>query len=113
MQQYAEEAQQEYMKNLQAQFNDHWRGKNLAKSIHNFKFLVNQGMLKSDRYKQLKMQGLSDEEIKTNFNTKDTLNLFTWHGDIDTLMRPIDSIIYCKMLLRNALDEYGPYHWLC
>jgi len=108
MQQYAEEAQQEYMKNLQAQFNDHWRGKNLAKSIHNFKFLVNQGMLKSDRYKQLKMQGLSDEEIKTNFNTKDTLNLFTWHGDIDTLMRPIDSIVYCKMLLRNALMSMDP-----
>lgn len=108
MQQYAEEAQQEYMKNLQVQFNDHWRGKNLAKSIHNFKFLVNQGMLKSDRYKQLKMQGLSDEEIKTNFNTKDTLNLFTWHGNIDTLMRPTDSIIYCKMLLRNALMSMDP-----
>jgi penicillin-binding protein 1A len=45
MQQYAEEAQLEYMKDLQAQFNLHWRGKNLAKSINNFKFLVNQGMI--------------------------------------------------------------------
>ena len=108
MQQYAEEAQLEYMKNLQVQFNDHWRGKNLSKSIHNYKFLINQGMLKSDRYKQLKMEGLSDDEIKTNFNTKDTLNLFTWHGDIDTLMKPIDSIVYCKMLLRNALMSMDP-----
>jgi len=108
MQQYAEEAQQEYMKNLQAQFNDHWRGQNLTKSIHNFKFLINQGMLKSDRYKQLKMQGMSDEDIKTNFDTKDTLNLFTWHGNIDTVMRPTDSIIYCKMLLRNALMSMDP-----
>jgi penicillin-binding protein 1A len=108
MQQYAEEAQQEYMKNLQVQFNDHWRGQNLAKNIHNFKFLINQGMLKSDRYKQLKMQGMSDEDIKTNFDTKDTLNLFTWHGNIDTVMRPTDSIIYCKMLLRNALMSMDP-----
>jgi penicillin-binding protein 1A len=108
MQQYAEEAQQEYMKNLQVQFNDHWRGQNLAKSIHNFKFLINQGMLKSDRYKQLKAQGMDDEDIKTNFNTRDTVNLFTWHGNIDTVMKPIDSIVYSKMLLRNALMSMDP-----
>lgn len=108
MQQYAEEAQKEYMKDLQAQFNNHWRGRNLYKSIHNFKFLLDQGMQKSDRYKQLKQQDKTDEEIQENFNTKTTLNLFTWHGNIDTLMRPIDSIIYSKMLLRNALMSMDP-----
>jgi penicillin-binding protein 1A len=108
MQQYAEDAQREYMKDLQAQFNDHWRGRNLYKSIHNFKFLLDQGMQKSDRYKQLKAQEKTDEEIQENFNTKTSLNLFTWHGNIDTMMRPIDSIIYSKMLLRNALMSMDP-----
>ncbi|MDB5149086.1 MAG: penicillin-binding protein [Mucilaginibacter sp.] len=108
MQQYAEDAQREYMKDLQAQFNDHWRGRNLYKSIHNFKFLLDQGMQKSDRYKQLKQQEKSDEEIEENFKTKTMLNLFTWHGNIDTMMRPMDSIIYCKMLLRNALMSMDP-----
>lgn len=108
MQQYAEDAQRDYMKDLQAQFNDHWRGRNLYKSIHNFKFLLDQGMQKSDRYKQLKQQEKSDEEIEENFKTKTMLNLFTWHGNIDTMMRPIDSIIYCKMLLRNALMSMDP-----
>jgi penicillin-binding protein 1A len=36
------------------------------------------------------------------------MNIFTWHGDIDTLMKPIDSIVYCKMLLRNALMSMDP-----
>jgi penicillin-binding protein 1A len=45
MQQYAEEAQQEYMRKLQVQFNDHWKGQNLAKNIPNYKLLIQQGML--------------------------------------------------------------------
>ncbi len=108
MQQYAEEAQREYMKQLQAQFNQHWHGHSLWKEINNFALLMDQGMKRSDRYKYLKLQGKSDEEIKENFNTRDTLNLFTWHGNIDTVMKPVDSIRYCKMMLRNALMSMDP-----
>ena len=36
------------------------------------------------------------------------MNLFTWKGDIDTVMKPIDSIVYCKMLLRNSLMSMDP-----
>jgi penicillin-binding protein 1A len=108
MQQYAEEAQREYMRDLQNQFNTHWKGYKLSTSINNYKLLIDQGMRRSDRYKQLKMEGKTDEEIKTNFYTPDTLNLFTWKGDIDTLMKPIDSIVYCKMLLRNAVMSMDP-----
>lgn len=108
MQGYAEEAQREYMRKLQAQFNDHWRGHSLWKEIHNYKLLLDEGMRRSDRYKELKLEGKSDDEIKENFNTPDTVNLFTWKGDIYTVMKPIDSIVYCKLLLRNSLMSMDP-----
>ncbi len=108
MQGYAEESQREYMRKLQAQFNDHWHGHSLWREIHNYKLLLDEGMRRSDRYKELKLEGKSDDEIKENFNTPDTLNLFTWRGDIDTVMKPIDSIVYCKMLLRNSLMSMDP-----
>ncbi len=108
MQGYAEESQREYMRKLQAQFNDHWRGHSLWREIRNYKLLLDEGMHRSDRYKELKSEGKSDDEIKENFNTPDTVNLFTWRGDIDTVMKPIDSIVYCKLLLRNSLMSMDP-----
>ncbi len=69
MQQYAEEAQAEYMRILQVQFNNHWHGYTLSKSIKNFKLLIDQGMHRSDRYKADTMQGMSTEEIRKDFNT--------------------------------------------
>ncbi|MDB5159030.1 MAG: penicillin-binding protein [Mucilaginibacter sp.] len=108
MQQYAEEAQQKYMRDLQNQFNTQWHGVKLSEKIKNFKLLIDQGIHQSDRYRELKLDGLSEEEIIHNFYTKDTLNLFTWRGDIDTVMKPVDSILYCKMLLRNAVMSMDP-----
>ncbi|WDF56239.1 penicillin-binding protein 1A [Mucilaginibacter sp. KACC 22063] len=108
MQQYAEQAQREYMKQLQAQFNDHWKGYNLRKTIQNYNLLIDQGMKRSDRYRALKLQGKSDDEIREDFNTPASLELFTWHGVIDTTMRPIDSIVYSKFTLRNAVMSMDP-----
>jgi len=108
MQQYAEEAQREYMPKLQAQFNEQWKGVSRWKNIKNFKLLLDEGMYRSDRYKQLQLEGKSEEEIRQNFNTPDSLDLFTWRGEIDTVMKPIDSIVYCKLMLRNALMSMDP-----
>ncbi|HWZ02444.1 MAG TPA: transglycosylase domain-containing protein, partial [Mucilaginibacter sp.] len=84
MQGYAEEAQREYMPQLQAQFNEQWKGVSRWKSIKNFKLLLDEGMYRSDRYKQLELQGKSEDEIRQNFDTPDSVELFTWHGAIDT-----------------------------
>ncbi|RKR81666.1 penicillin-binding protein 1A [Mucilaginibacter gracilis] len=108
MQEYAEEAQKEYMRILQNQFNQHWKGISLWKSIPTFKALLDAGMRRSDRYRELRAEGKSDEEIKADFNTPTKMNIFTWKGDIDTTMKPIDSIVYCKMLLRNSLMSMDP-----
>jgi penicillin-binding protein 1A len=108
MQQYAEEAQHEYMRTLQAQFNAQWKGVSRWKTIKNFKLLLDEGMFRSDRCKALQLEGKSDDEIREIFNTPDSLELFTWKGDIDTVMKPIDSIVYSKMLLRNSLMSMDP-----
>jgi penicillin-binding protein 1A len=105
MQVYAEEAQKEYMKTLQAQFTRSWKGRNPFKGLEN---LIEQGVQRSDRYKSLKLEGKSDDEIKTDFNTPTQLSIFTWKGDIDTLMKPIDSVKYYKLLLRNAMMAMDP-----
>jgi len=108
MQQYAEQSQQEYMGKLQQQFDDQWKGVNRAKNIKNYKLLLDQGMFRSDRYKQLQLEGKSEDEIRENFNTPDSLELFTWHGLVDTLMKPIDSMVFSKMMLRNSLMSMDP-----
>ena len=63
MQGYAEDAQREYMRKLQAQFNDHWNGHSLWREIPTFKTLLDQGMRHSDRWKQLAAEGKSDDKI--------------------------------------------------
>ncbi len=105
MQLYAEEAQREYMKVLQQQFTKSWKGRNPFKGNQ---AQVVQGMKRSDRYKALKLDGKSDEEITKDFNTPVKLTIFTWKGDIDTVMKPIDSVKYYKMLLRNAMMAMDP-----
>ncbi len=105
MQIYAEEAQKEYMKILQASFNKSWKGRNPFKGKE---MQIEQGVKRSDRYKSLQLEGKSDAEIKEDFNTPTRLSIFTWKGNIDTLMKPIDSVKYYKMLLRNAMMAMDP-----
>lgn len=105
MQIYAEEAQKEYMKILQVSFDKSWKGRNPFKGKE---MQIEQGIKRSDRYKALQMEGKSEEEIKKDFNTPTQLSIFTWRGNIDTLMKPIDSVKYYKMLLRNAMMAMDP-----
>lgn len=105
MQEYAEAAQKEYMKTLQAQFLNSWKGRNPFKDKA---LQIEQGIKRSDRYKSLKLEGKSDEEITTDFNTPTELTIFTWKGNVDTTMKPIDSVRYYKMLLRNAMMSMDP-----
>ncbi|PWS31024.1 transglycosylase domain-containing protein [Pedobacter paludis] len=105
MQVYAEEAQKEYMKVLQQQFVNSWKGRNPFKDKA---LQIEQGIKRSDRYKSLKLEGKSDEEIKQDFNTPTDLTIFTWKGNVDTTMKPIDSVRYYKMLLRNAMMTMDP-----
>jgi penicillin-binding protein 1A len=105
MQVYAEEAQKEYMKTLQDQFSRSWKGRNPFRGMEK---LIEQGIKRSDRYKALKLEDKSDDEINADFNTPTKLTIFTWKGNVDTVMKPIDSVKYYKLLLRNAMMAMDP-----
>jgi penicillin-binding protein 1A len=107
MQKYAEDAQKEYLKELQVQFNNSWKGRDPF-NFKEAKSLILQGMRRSDRYQQLKADGQSEEEIIENFNNPTEMTIFSWRGEIDTLMKPIDSIKYYKLMLRNSLMSMEP-----
>jgi penicillin-binding protein 1A len=116
MQKYAEEAVRDYLgKELQPSFYRHWKGikdapfvfeKNKTREIQN---LMLQAMRRSDRYAHLKLRNASDAEILKNFNTPVKMNVFSWRGDIDTLLSPMDSIRYYKFLLQSGVMSVDPH----
>lgn len=106
MQQYAEDAQKEWMMKLQRDFDRQYRSADPFRG-DNAKLLVS-GMRRSDRYRMMKDAGHSEEEIKKAFKEKVPMSLFTYKGSIDTVMSPMDSIRYNKLFLRNAVMSMEP-----
>jgi len=109
MQRYAEQAQQEYIRTLQTQFTRQWKGRNPF-GFKEADMLVEQAMKRSDRYRQLRDEGLTESEILKNFRTPVKMTVFSWKDKdgIDTTMTPVDSIKYYKLILRNALMSMEP-----
>jgi penicillin-binding protein 1A len=66
-------------------------------------------MRRSDRYFHLKSRNAQDAEILRNFNTPVKMTIFSWHGDIDTILTPLDSIRYYKFLLQSGLMSVDPH----
>ncbi len=115
MQQYAEEAVVEHLsKDLQKTFDKELRRlrripfSNSA-SDDEITRSMNAAMGWSERYRSLKKdQGLSDEEIRKQFNTPIKMSVFSWKGERDTILTPMDSIRYYKRFLRSAFMAITP-----
>lgn len=114
MQRYAEEAVYGHVaRYLQPEFFKENKGKpNAPFTSQLTKKQVNQIMeravLQSERYRILKANGASDEEIHKSFHTPTDMSIFTYHGDVDTTMAPIDSIRYVKSFLRAGFMSMDP-----
>lgn len=115
MQTYAEEAIRKHVGGyLQAQFNAASKYKKNAPFSSNIsrktiKEIINRSCRLSMRYRKLKEQGATPEEIKRSFRTPHEMTIFTYHGDVDTVMTPIDSIRYYKSFLRSAFMSMDPH----
>lgn len=70
--------------------------------------IMGRSVSQSERYIKMKSAGYSDEEIHKSFHTKTTMTLFTYHGEVDTMMTPIDSIRYYKSFLRAGFMSMDP-----
>ena len=112
MQKYAEESVTEHMKNLQKEFfiqND-------TLSTAPFRDLdedeeesiIERTMRRSERWRKARLSGKSADEIEEIFNVPTEMSIFSWEGDIDTVMTPIDSIRYYKHFLQAGMMSMNP-----
>ena len=112
MQKYAEESVTEHMKNLQKEFfiqND-------TLSTAPFRDLdedeeesiMKRTMRRSERWRKARLSGKSADEIEEIFNVPTEMSIFSWEGDIDTVMSPIDSIRYYKHFLQAGMMSMNP-----
>ena len=70
--------------------------------------ILNRAKKQTDRYKMLVKSGFSEMEIEDNFSTPVQMKVFSWKGEIDTLMSPNDSIKYYKSFLHAGLVSINP-----
>ncbi len=110
MQQYAEEAVGEHMRKLQASFAREKRNSSTAPyssnpaelSAQTRAKLIANAVRQSERRRVAKVAGKSDEEITAEFNTPVEMTVFSYAGPVDTVMTPLDSILYTKSFLRTG-----------
>lgn len=116
MQEYAESAMLEYLgKELQPAFFKHWKG------IPNAPFafegamakketdnLMYSAMRRTDRYLHCKTRGKSDIEILQEFKVPAKMKVFSYRGEIDTVMTPMDSLRYYKFFLQSGIMSMDP-----
>lgn len=114
MQEYAEKAVYEHVaKFLQPAFTKEKKGRKMAPFSGSLtEEQVNSIMMRSvrqcDRYRAMKASGASEDEIMQVFRTKREMTVFSYHGEIDTIMTPMDSIRYYKSFLRTGFMSMCP-----
>lgn len=113
MQQYAEDAVTEHLKELQGYFFKEKKG--TKKAPYTFRLtqeqvdeILGRAMRLSDRYRIMKKAGATEAEIKKAFDTPEEMSVFSWEGEKDTIMTPMDSIRYYKFFLRAGFMSMDP-----
>ena len=114
MQKYAEEAVYAHVaRYLQPAFNAENKKKPNAPftdqlSSKEVNQIMKKAMVQSDRYRTMKEAGFSEEEILASFHKPVDMTVYAYHGDIDTIMTPYDSIRYYKSFLRSGFVSMDP-----
>ena len=116
MQRYAEEAVREHMASLQQQFFREKRGSSAAPYTSNRgelsddmrARLIKNAMKQSERGRIARISGLSDEELRRQFDTPVEMTVFSYNGPVDTVMTPMDSMLYTKSFLRAGFMSMDP-----
>lgn len=114
MQRYAEEAVDEHLRNyLQPTFFK------VKKSARNAPFSTNltaseidaimvRAMKQTERYRTMHAAGISDDDIRKVFDTPREMTVFSYSGDRDTILSPMDSLRYLKYYLRTGFMSMEP-----
>lgn len=116
MQSYAEQAVAEHMRSLQKQFFAEKRRSTTAPYTSNpaeltaetRRSLINAAIRQSERHRVGKVAGLSEDEIRSQFDNPVEMSVFSYDGPVDTIMTPLDSILYTKSFLRTGFMSMDP-----
>ena len=113
MQQYAEEAVNEHMSDLQKMFNKDLKTKKNAPFAWNvtkqeIENIMTSSIKRSDRFRSAKNAGMSTEEAIATFYKPVQMTVYSLRGEIDTLMTPFDSIKYYKGFLQTGFMAMEP-----
>ena len=117
MQKYAELAVERHMPRLQAEFFHQNTPKRNRKAP--FLELTNGGidtlmrvaMKRSERWRVMKKKGIPEEDIVASFQKPTKMSIFTWDNpkkEIDTVMKPWDSMRYYKSFLQPGMMSMEP-----
>lgn len=112
MQEYAEEAVEMHLSNLQKEFFKQQKGNKNAPFIQinqaETKKIIDRAMRNSERWRQMSAQGKEEADIIKSFDVKTKMAIFTWKGEKDTIMTPRDSIVYYKHFLQSGMMSMDP-----
>ncbi|MBO6118507.1 MAG: penicillin-binding protein [Bacteroidales bacterium] len=112
MQKNAEEAVKQHFTELQKAFFAQCKGRTSAPftgiSQENINKYYDQAMRSSERYRKLTEEGKNEKQIRQSFNTPADMRIFSWDGDKDTVMTPMDSIKYYKYFLNTGMVSIEP-----
>ncbi|MGL5893482.1 MAG: transglycosylase domain-containing protein, partial [Bacteroidales bacterium] len=114
MQKYAEEAVQEHVAEyLQPRFFKEKSKKKTAPftshlTSEEVNDILTRAMRQTDRYRLMKQAGSSEAEIRKAFDKPQEMTVFTYGGERDTIMTPMDSIKYYKHFLRAGFMSMDP-----
>jgi len=112
LQTYAEESMYWWMDSLQTTFIESWEGKNPwvdenGKEIDGFLDIV---VKRTDHYRKLvKTYGKDSDSIDIILNTPKPMTIFSWGGEIDTVMSPMDSLKHFKRFLQAGFMAMDPH----
>ncbi|NND62244.1 MAG: penicillin-binding protein [Flavobacteriaceae bacterium] len=112
MQTYAEQAVDAHIANLQKEF-DRQNEKNKIAPFRDITSeeinkIIDAAMRRSDRWRELKKQGKKEKQIIESFKKETPMRIFSWGGDIDTIMTPLDSIRYYKSFFQASMMSMTP-----
>jgi penicillin-binding protein 1A len=112
LQENAETAVHEHLQNLQEEFFKSQKGNKNAPFLKltedETDKLMMRSMKNTERWRLMSLQDKTEEDIIKSFSIKTDMKIFTWKGEKDTIMTPMDSIRYYKHFLRTGLVSIEP-----
>lgn len=116
MQKYAEEALVEHLSlDLQDVFNAEQENNSNAPyseelGVEELKDIIELAIRRTERCRKLRRRGVEMDSIKSIFNSPTKMTVFSWKGEIDTVMTPLDSLLYYKNFLRAGFISIDPHN---